>query len=275
MSSMAQTGMSGFTLYVGAVYHGTFVPPAPVPAGKDKGYDGIINFPDKRRREITVYFPLYNGVDEVYLGLEEGALVLTAGEYTCKKPIVFYGSSITQGCCASRPGNSYDAIVCRNLDSDYINAGLSGQCRAETAMAEYLSTIDARVFVYDYDYNAPDAEYLRKTHYRFYQRYRKKKKNVPVIMISRPGYYGEALSLNNVENSIRRDIITESYNKGVAGGDGNLYFIDGGTFFRKKNADCCTVDGIHPNDLGFMRMAETVTPLMKKILDTSRTKPLP
>ena len=122
-------------------------------------YEGIVEFPDRKMREIQINFPLYSDVSDLLIGLQEDAKIEHGAEYKYKKPIVFYGSSITQGAAASRPGNSYEAIISRRLDTDYINLGFSGNARAEDAIAEYISNLDMSIFVYDYDHNAPTVEH--------------------------------------------------------------------------------------------------------------------
>ena len=64
----------------------------------------------------------------------------------------------------------------------------------------------------------------------------------------------------------RRSIIEDTYKNAVKAGDKNVYFIDGETFFGEHDRELCTIDRIHPNDLGFYRMASTILPTMKKIL---------
>ncbi|GHV00408.1 hypothetical protein FACS1894211_07630 [Clostridia bacterium] len=263
MPHMPLTGSCGFSLYADGTYYQTFIPDSAAYIEKNNGYESVVHFPDKRRRDITIYFPLYNAVRELFVGFAPDAALDSGKKYGRKIPIVFYGSSITQGGCASRPGNSYDAIVARMLDSDYINLGFSGNCKAESVMADYLTTLDASVFVYDYDANAPDKDYLEKTHYALYARYRAVKTNTPIVMLSRPDFDGDK-SLN----AARREVIRASYEKAVASGDENVYFIDGETLFGKTNRDCCTADGCHPNDAGFLRMAETVYPVIKRIIES-------
>jgi hypothetical protein len=128
------------------------------------GYESVIRFETRRKREITINFPLYSSVSALYIGLEENAVVEPSAGYKNKKPMVFYGSSITQGACASRPGNSYANIVSRTLGIDHINLGFSGNAKGEQTMADYIASLDMSVFVYDYDYNAPDPEHLQNTH---------------------------------------------------------------------------------------------------------------
>jgi lysophospholipase L1-like esterase len=263
MSHMTLIGSCGFALYADGKFYNSFFPESKEYIEKSNGYEAIVRFADKRKRDITIYFPLYNPVQELFVGLQPSAVLGGGKKYGEKLPIVFYGSSITQGGCASRPGNSYDAIVARMLNSDYINFGFSGNAKGEPVMADYLATLDTGIFVYDYDHNAPGVEHLKKTHYAFYERYRKLKPNTPIVMLSKCDFE------NEVDNAARRDIIRNSYKKAIKSGDKNIYFIDGETLFGKENRDCCTVDGGHPTDAGFLRMAEKVFPLLYEINESS------
>ena len=124
-------------------------------------------------RTVTVNMPLYNGVQKLYIGVEKGASLQAAAPYTAP-PVVYYGSSITQGGCASRPGSCYENIIHTKWDVDHINLGFSGNARAEDTMMEYIASLSMSVFVYDYDYNAFDSEYYAKTHYKGYLTVREK-----------------------------------------------------------------------------------------------------
>ena len=126
-------------------------------------------------------------------------------------------------------------------------------------MCEYLSGIDCSAFVCDYDHNAPDSVYLEKTHYALYETFRKKQPETPVVFISKPDIE------HDTDRKVRRGIIKKTYLRAIAEGDENVYFIDGGTFFG-KDRNACTVDGCHPNDLGFIRMANKIGAVLDKIL---------
>ena len=89
-------------------------------------------------------------------------------KYRDMKPVLYYGSSITQGGCCSRPGNTYQAVVSRRLNIDFVNLGFSGNARGERAMAEYVAAQPMSAFAFDYDHNAPSVEHLKNTHYDFY-----------------------------------------------------------------------------------------------------------
>jgi lysophospholipase L1-like esterase len=261
MGHMARTGNGGFSLYQRAdgrwLYLATFVPPATA-----SGFSSIVNLPGgKKERELMLQMPLYAPISSLQIGVAKGAsLSEWKGEYTHQKPIVFYGSSITQGGCASTPGGDYAGRVSRKFDADYINLGFSGSAKGEEAIMKYIAGIDMSVFVYDYDYNAPDAEHLRKTHYAGYRTVREAQPELPIIMMSSPNY--DNIGHNMAE---RRDVIAASYERALADGDKNVYFVDGKEHFATFNADECTVDGIHPNDLGFHRMAEALGSVIKQI----------
>lgn len=251
MPHFAIEGSAGFDMYVKnngcEEYYNTFMPPFTI----SDGYENILDFDTKRCREITINFPLYSEVKELYIGLEKDAVIEEAPPYRIKSPVVYYGSSITQGGCASRPGNSYQAIISRRFDCDYINLGFSGNAKAESQMTDYIKKLDMSLFVYDYDHNAPTAEHLRETHAKMFNAIRKEQNNLPIIIMSRPKY-----NLTKEENQ-RLEIIKETYSRAMASGDKNVYLIDG-----KKLTEMCqnngTVDDCHPNDYGFASMAKAL-----------------
>ena len=125
---------------------------------------------DGKEHTFTINFPLYQGVNSLYIGLKEGSVIKEAPEYETTAPFVYYGSSITQGGCASRPGSAYQNILSRHLQWDHINLGFSGSCKGEDEMAYYIASLDMSVFVYDYDHNAPTVEHLKNTHEIFFKK---------------------------------------------------------------------------------------------------------
>lgn len=256
-SHMPATGVRGFDLYVDNLFAASFVPPTECSGD----YDSIIHLNKNKLCEITINFPLYNDVTDVYIGIQKDAVIRKAPSYNISKPVIFYGSSITQGGCASRPGLSYPAILSRTLSFDYINLGFSGSGLGEVAMAEYIAKQEMSVFVYDYDHNAPTYEHLEKTHKAFFEIIRKNNPTLPIIMITKPDirFCLEAASK-------RRELIIQNYENAVNSGDKNVYFIDGETLWGNDGWDSCTVDALHPSDMGHWRMAQTILPTLKKIL---------
>ena len=137
---MSRSGEAGFDLYV-----------------KEKGYHLLANFrpefkEDKIETELDLpsrgklteymlYFPLYAGVRTIEIGLTRGSKVLSPSEHKVEKPVLFYGSSITQGGCASRPGSCYPAIVCRALEAPMVNLGFSGQAKGDLSLAKLIGSL--------------------------------------------------------------------------------------------------------------------------------------
>ncbi len=266
MSHMPRTGQNGFTIYFNknghSTYYRTFKPDCnKVSAGE--GLTDIVEFvdiPEEGVRDVTVYFPLYGMVDSLYIGLKEDAQLLPGDTYKREKPVVFYGSSITQGGCASHPGNAYQGFLSRRFDFDFINLGFSGSARAEEAMIDYICGLDMSMFVYDYDHNAPNLEHLKSTHEKMFRAVRAAQPDIPVIFMSAPNF-----DTNRAGWTPRRALIFENYARACAEGDKNVYYIDGERLFGGDCRDGCTVDGCHPNDLGFYRMADAVGATMEII----------
>lgn len=212
---------------------------------------------------VTINLPRNDHLLSMEIGIEDDAAMEEAPEYDISRPIVFYGSSITEGGCASRPGNAYTSIVSRWLDADYRNMGFSGRARGELGFAQYLAQMeDMSLFVLDYDHNAPDPEHLRSTHEPFFKAIRQAHPNLPIVMISRP----DADKFPE-DSRKRRDIIERTFLNAKEAGDDKVWFVDGDTFFGPEGREECTVDGTHPNALGFMRMAEKLYPLFREILN--------
>lgn len=211
---------------------------------------------------VTVNLPRNDHMLSMEIGVPQDAVVREAPAYTYSSPVVFYGSSITEGGCASRAGNAYTSILCRWLDADYVNLGFSGSAKGEPAFAGYIAGLkDMGAFVYDYDHNAPDPEYLAATHEPFFRVIREKCPELPILILTKPD-----VDKDPEDSAKRRDIIYQTYADARAAGDERVWFIDGMTFFGGEGRQECTVDGTHPNALGFMRMAQTIYPVLKEIL---------
>lgn len=259
MAHMTRAGNGGFTLYQRINGRWEYRATA-LPSTGSTELTTIIDLKRKKRRELMLQMPLYSKVESLYIGLSKGSELEPWSEgYTREKPIVFYGSSITQGGCASTSGSDYASRISRRFDSNYINLGFSGSARGEDIMMDYLAGLDMSIFVYDYDHNAPTLEHLEKTHYKGYAKVRAAHPDLPIIMMSRPDY------VDNAEIVGRRDVVAATYRRALDEGDKNVYFIDGQKVFSTFIRDDCTVDGCHPNDLGFYRMAEVLGAIIEEI----------
>lgn len=265
-SHMSLLGIAGFDLYIDdpktgiSRFRKSFVPPYGGMKEKD-GFESVIDLPDGRMRSFTIHFPLYADVKNLYIGVREGAKLEAGCRYREKLPIVYYGSSITQGACASRPGNAYQNIISRNLNLDHVNLGFSGNALAEKAIVDYMATMPMLAFVSDYDHNADDPDYLRESNKQMYQTIRKSHPDIPYILISRPDF-----EVNLTASLARRDAIFDVWKFAREVGDKNVWLIDGASIFRGRFCDGCTVDGVHPNDLGFALFAEKLEDELRHIL---------
>lgn len=255
MSHFSLTGSAGFDLYENVdgvdVYRCTFAPPYDM----QNGYESRRELGDVKMREITINFPLYSDVVNLCIGVDEHSTIKRAREYRIVDPVVYYGSSITQGGCASRPGNSYQAMISRRFQCDYLNLGFSGNAMAENTIAEYIGGLQMSCFVFDYDHNAPSVEYLKTTHEKMFHLIRQKQPNLPIVIMSRPK---QTLTDEEYE---RLRIITETYQNAVADGDQNVYMLDGKALTRLCSDDG-TVDNAHPNDFGFASIAQALGDLL-------------
>lgn len=254
------TAMKGFDLYFidekgEERYYASFRPPVQF----EEGYEAILEMPEGMH-EFVLYFPMYNQLSDVWLGLKDTAKLSAGGRYKVEKPILFYGSSITQGCNATRAGNIYSSILGRWLDCDTINLGVSGGAKGQLPTAEYISGLSLSALVYDYDHNAPDLEFLEKTHMPFVDVIRAKQPTLPIVFVTMPDKRRPQL----LE---RRALIRKNYETLKNAGDKNVYFIDGSVFFNGVEGDICTSDATHPNDFGFFRMAQVMEPILRGILE--------
>ena len=254
MPHFALTGSAGVDLYADGVYRKTIFPPM------DKtSYSGIAELGERKMRDIEINFPLYSYVSDIEIGLLPDAIVEAPKPYRYATPAVFYGSSITQGGCASRPGTCYQGHISRRFDLDYINLGFSGNAKGEQAIAEYIASLPVSVFFMDYDNNPPTAQHLRDTHEPFFLTVRKAHPDIPVIMMSRPKPFS-MLCGHEIE---RREVIRTTYENARARGDRNVYFIDGDALTALSGTEGM-VDGCHPTDLGFFSEAVALIALCER-----------
>lgn len=222
--------------------------------------EGVLNLP-KGEKEVLINLPLYGGLTKMAIGFPAGTKIAKPAERSIKDPVCFYGSSITQGGCVSRPGNMYSHILCRALDADCMNLGFSGSAMGEQSVAEYIGTRKISAFVMDYDFNSPTAETLQQTHEPFFKTVRRAHPDVPVIFVTHPYYYKES------ENDAKRkSVIRTTYENALKSGDKNVYFVDSETFFPLEMRDLYAVDILHPNDLGQFMMAKAIYPVLAKAL---------
>lgn len=260
-SHITLASSAGFDLYEDTDADSRYVKMFMPPYKMENGYEQIIRFPDRKLRYFTINFPVHSVVSELYIGLNGDAVLGEGKKYRGSKPVVVYGSSIVHGTAATRPGLIYTNILSRYLNMDVVNLGFSGNAKAEPAIMEYMAGLDMSVFVYDYDHNAPNADFLWATHKPGFDIIRAAQPDLPIILISRPN-----VATNPGQAQERKDAIIATYNAAREAGDRHVYYIDGETFFLGKYENECTMDGVHPNDLGFTLMADKIEAIVRQAL---------
>jgi lysophospholipase L1-like esterase len=265
MPHMPASGSNGLILYCGAPYRmrpwATAIPDLAEPSFMRPLFEGL----DRKMREFRLYLPLYKAMISLELGLSEGASILPPSPPAIEKPIVFYGTSITQGGCASTAGSDYVSSVGRRLNLDVINLGFSGNGKGEAELAELIREINASMYVIDYAGNVEEDE-LRRTLPGFVRILRQARPETPILFMSSICYAGVDF-VQDVRRRVetKRDDIMGFYIEQRRRGDRNIHFTDGYSLLP-FGTDSATVDGVHPTDHGFQLMADHLVPVIERIL---------
>jgi hypothetical protein len=253
---------AGFDLYLDDEDSTRYLKPLLPPYNLKDSYEQIARFSSRKERSYLIHFPLHAVVKNVYIGIQEDATLKHGRPYRNEKPVMIYGSSIVHGTAATRPGLCYPNMLSRRLNMNCFNMGFSGNAKGEIAIAEYMADQPMCMFICDYDHNAPTREHLKETHQRLYDIIRAKNPDIPYIMISKPDVATQSRS----SCMARRDVIIDTFRYARAKGDRNVYYIDGETFFLGKYETDCTMDGVHPQDLGFSLMADKIESVMRRAM---------
>lgn len=266
MPHMPATGVSGLDLYAsdgGGPWRW-------VGCARPRGRESTARLsaaPGSEQREFLLYLPLYNGVTKLEVGVAEGRTLTRAlRRAPSLKPIVFYGTSITQGACASRPGMVHTAILGRRLGREIINLGFSGNGRMEPELAELVETLDPAVFVFDCLPNM-DAKLIDERLVPFVQRIRAKHPKTPILLVEDRFYQNKAfsprLATRNARNHEAHD---RAWNRLLELKVQHLHRLKAAELLGDDGEG--TVDGSHPTDLGFFRQAnafeKVLSPLLRK-----------
>lgn len=261
MPHMPATGVSGLDLYVRDEGQWKWVACEP-PTKKTTTATLVSGIPEGTR-EYLLYLPLYNSVSSLEIGIPKGK-TLSAPAASEKKPIVFYGTSITHGASASRPGMVHTAIIGRKLDWPIINLGFSGNGRMETEVAEFLAELDPAVYVIDCLPNIGAKEVLQRTR-PCVEILRKAHPDTPILLVEDRSYSDSFLVTSKRErNETSREALRKVYEELKGEGVKNLYYLEGERLLGADNEG--TVDSSHPTDLGFMRQAEAFLEVLRPMV---------
>jgi lysophospholipase L1-like esterase len=269
MPHMPATGVSGLDLYVKADdgrWHWLGVGQPTAATNTAHLVTGI----PAGRREYLLYLPLYNGVTSVELGLPKGTTLAKAPPRPAeaRKPIVFYGTSITQGGCASRPGMVHTAILGRHLDRPVINLGFSGNGKMEPELAALLAELDPAAYVLDCLPNMNAAEVSERVE-PFVRTLRKARPETPIVLVEDRSYANAFLVTGQRRhNEESRAALRAVYDRLVKDRVGGLHYLPGADLLGDDGE--ATVDSSHPTDLGFVRQADAFARVLGPVLRTAR-----
>jgi lysophospholipase L1-like esterase len=258
---MPATGVSGVDLYVEHETAWRWCATLK-PATQTVGAALIQNMPAQPRK-FQINFPLYNGLKSFEIGTAQKS-AFNAIPPRKDKPILFYGTSITQGGCASRPGMAFVAILGRRLDRPMLNFGFSGQGKMEVEVARFLAEIDAQIFVLDCLANMGAVPVTAKT-IAVVKLLREKRPETPILLLEERRWSDQWILPRRDENHQQRcRDLRAAYDSLTAEGVKNLHYLKGDDFLGSDDEG--TVDGSHPSDLGMIRYADALEPELRKLL---------
>ncbi|MGI5817773.1 MAG: SGNH/GDSL hydrolase family protein [Armatimonadota bacterium] len=260
MNNMPRVGQLGIDVYVDGEYW------RPVfPSGEDHDLEAVaFQGMPPGRREVCLYLGLYAPVELRAIGLSDGATVEPPAPFAVDGPVAYYGSSITQGGCASRAGMSYQAIVGRALNVDFVNLGFSGNGRGEPELAGAMAEIEASCYVIDFAVNCPTLEECEERYAPFLATLREARPETPIICVTPIFSTNEVLS-SDAKQEPMREIIRAAVAERIAMGDRNIRLVEGCALLGPDDREGL-VDMTHPNDIGFLCMARGLRPHLQAVL---------
>lgn len=215
------------------------------------------------RRAYRIYLPLYNGVESLEIGVPGNAAFQPIPPRSTNT-IVFYGTSITHGACASRTGMAYPAILGRRLDRPVINLGFSGNGRMEPAVGALLAELDAGVYVIDCLPNM-SASTVASSAEPLVRQLRAARPKTPIVLVEdRSLTNSPFLPSRRAGHAANRAALKASYDHLLAAGVEGLYYVPGAHLLGDDGE--AATDGSHPSDLGMVRMADALEPVLRPIL---------
>ena len=265
MDHMPATGVSGLDLYAldsGRWRWAAVGRPAEFP---DTEATLITDIP-RQRRQFLLYLPLYNGVEQVAIGISEDAELLRVAPSADapSRPVCFYGTSITQGGCASRCGMAYPAILGRRLQRPSINLGFSGNGLAEPEMARFMAELGPAAYVLDPLPNM-DAAAVAERIEPFVCILREQRPRTPIVLVGNISYENGWLVPGRRERESASNAALEAaYGRLVDAGVPGLHHMPGHLLFGPDAL--ATVDGTHATDVGFLHIADALEPVLRTVL---------
>lgn len=221
---------------------------------------------DNREKEIVIYLPHLQEVVVKAIGVDPQTRFNAPDHlYARPLPVVFYGSSVCQGSGAVNPGQTYEAILCRDLNLDFINLGFGGAGKAETNVVALVNSIPACCYVFDLgkSYGAQDASAFKAMLLTI----RRSHPNIPIIAMTPITSVKEVKEPSYSERSIHtRTVMRDPVNELIHAGDKQLFLVEGEDLLGFKEHAALSKDGVHPSDQGYGIIAKKLSPLLKRAL---------
>lgn len=257
MNHFTDTGTKGLDLYAWENDQWQFVK-AGLPKGKENERVIISNMTPVER-EYMLFLPLYDGIESLFIGIDSTAYIsnpVLPYPHT-DSPIIVYGTSITQGGCATRPGMSYTNILQRSMNMEFINLGFSGNGQLDYEIAELMSTRkDAAMFILDFIPNVT-AEQLKEKTRKFFDIIRKENPNTAILFIETIMFPHSQFDNNTYETITEKNrLLKEEYDRIKNESDNNVYYLETRNLIGADGE--ATIDGVHLTDLGFLRIADEI-----------------
>jgi lysophospholipase L1-like esterase len=266
MPHMPASGVSGLDLYVKQKGRWHWIGAAR-PEKTRTNESVLVKGLTPMKREFALYLPLYNGVYNVKIGVAEGE-ILEPAPPAKKKPIVFYGTSIVQGGCASRPGMAYPAILGRRLNWPTINLGFSGSAHSEPELANLLAELDPAIYVLDPLPNMTD-EMIAARMESFVTTLRQAHPRTPIVLVESIDFpAGEFVAQTRDRVAGKNAKLKEIHQRLIKSGQKRIFYVPAKKLIGGDGE--ATVDGVHPTDLGFIRMADALEPVVRRALKAGR-----
>ena len=214
-------------------------------------------------REYALYLPLYNGTESLEIGVPKGAKFESLAPRKAK-PLVFYGTSITHGACASRPGLAHPAILGRRLDMPVINIGFSGNGRMHKEVGDLMVEVDAACYVIDCLPNLQPSAVTERC-VPLVKQLRKVRPNTPIVLVEDRRFANSwILPAKSKFHDDNQAALQKAYKELQAAGVKKLHYLSGDLLLGDDTEG--TTDGSHPNDLGFFRQANAFEPVLRQAL---------
>ncbi len=256
------TALIGVDVYVDDRYLGSGLPDAMT--GELKKQWTVA--PTKEMRDVEIYLPIDRPAVVKEIILDAGAKLEPGAPYSQEKPVVYYGSSITQGAQASNPGVAFPCLLGRWLNLDFINLGFAGNGMGEPALARAVAELPATVYVIDYWANPPPEVY-EKTFPGFIDIIRAKHPETPIVVTG--PYYNPSEVIGSRMGGYqleKRRLIPRLVEARQKAGDNNIHYVDGFDLISPDQADALS-DARHANSYGMFLYARGLEPMLRKVLN--------